>query len=175
MQFSMARKFKYRQLRRYSVKPSKMCINMFTLPPHGNLRIYYVLYFYVLYFYATPRTSLRAICTKPAQHNFPLQRFLTVYLQKTVHHRSSLLTGCRVHVHTGDSNSRPPDHWATDMIQSESQQSSLQTCMTRSRRGHQYRKFYLTGLLCYQGIQTQILQITELGTLTKGLASRILV
>ncbi len=25
MQFSMARKFKLRQLRRYSVKPSKMC------------------------------------------------------------------------------------------------------------------------------------------------------
>jgi hypothetical protein len=50
MQFSMARKFKLRQLRRYSVKPSKMSkyspppptLLKFTLPPHVNLRIYYV-------------------------------------------------------------------------------------------------------------------------------------
>ncbi len=48
MKFSMARKFKLRQLRIYSVKPSKMCrhalhtLPKFTLPPHGNLRIYYV-------------------------------------------------------------------------------------------------------------------------------------
>jgi hypothetical protein len=39
MLFSMARKFKFRQLRRYSMHP---ILPKFTLPPNGNLRIYYV-------------------------------------------------------------------------------------------------------------------------------------